>query len=66
MCASHNPEWVTLSHAADHFDVSTDTIRRMISRGEVEARRFGPRLIRIRISDVVAAARPLSYVGGTE
>lgn len=64
MCATHNPEWVTLARAADHFDVSPDTIRRMISRGEVEARRFGPRLIRVRIPDVIAAARPLSYVGG--
>lgn len=66
MCASHSPEWVTLDDAAAHFNVSRATIRRMITRGEVEARRFGPRLVRVRIPDVVAAARPLQYVGGDE
>ncbi len=64
MCATHHPEWVTLADAAEHFAVSTDTIRRMITRGEVEGRRFGPRLVRVRIADVAAAGRPLSFVGG--
>lgn len=64
--SQHDTPWVPLETAAAHFCVSPDTIRRMITRGEVEARRFGPRLIRVRIHDVVAAARPLHYASGDD
>jgi len=40
--------WITVQQAAEELQVSTKTIRRMISRGELEAKRVGPRLIRIR------------------
>ncbi|RKS89573.1 excisionase family DNA binding protein [Microbacterium sp. AG790] len=62
--SQHDTPWVPLETAAAHFCLSPDTIRRMITRGELEARRFGPRLIRVRIDDVVAAARPLHYAAG--
>lgn len=64
MCAQHASRWVPIHEAAEFFSVSPDTIRRMITRGDVEGRRFGPRLIRVRIDDVAAAARPLQYIGG--
>lgn len=52
--------WCSIQEAADHFSVSPDTIRRMISRGEIEARRFGPRLIRVHLGSILTAARPLA------
>ena len=56
--------WVTIELAAKHYSVSPDTIRRMITRGEIEGRRFGPRLIRVQIPSILTAARPLQFVGG--
>lgn len=41
------PEWGTIRQAALRFSLSTDTIRRMIARGELYAERIGPRLIRV-------------------
>lgn len=35
------PTWGTLNDAADHLRLSVRTVRRMVSRGEVDARRFG-------------------------
>ncbi len=63
MCTQHD-QWVPLSEAADYYKVSTDTIRRMATRGEIEARRFGPRLIRVRLLDIEAASRPVQFIGG--
>lgn len=37
----------SIAEAADYFGVSTDTIRRMISRRELAAVRIGPKLIRV-------------------
>jgi len=54
--------WVSIPDAAEYFDLSDDTVRRMISRGEVEARRFGPRLIRVNLQSIIANARPLAVV----
>jgi len=56
--------WVTISEAAEYFKLSVRTVRRMIARGEVEARRFGPHLIRVNLDSIVENARPLQYVGG--
>lgn len=55
-------EWDTISEAAKRFKLSPDTIRRMITRGEIEARRFGPRLIRVNLASIEAAGRPLQYI----
>lgn len=57
-------EWDTIAAAAKRFKLSPETIRRMISRGEIEARRFGPRLIRVNLASIESAATPLQYVGG--
>jgi excisionase family DNA binding protein len=54
--------WVPIPQAAEHFALSDDTIRRMISRGEIEARRFGPRLIRVNLESILDSAQPLAVV----
>jgi excisionase family DNA binding protein len=39
--------WITIPDAAQRLAVSPDTVRRMISSGDLHAERFGKRLIRI-------------------
>lgn len=60
---SHNSgtsaDWVPIAHAAAARAVSIKTIRRMIARGEIEARRFGPRLIRVSLASLEQAGQPI-------
>lgn len=42
-----------------HYAVSIATIRRMIARGDIEARRIGPKLIRVKMESVESVGRPL-------
>ncbi len=58
------PRWGTMDDASEQFKLSKDTIRRMITRGEIEAKRFGPRLIRVNLTSIESAGRPLQYLGG--
>ncbi len=55
---------LTIAEAASRRGVSIKTIRRAISRGEIEAYRCGPRLIRISRASLAAWGTPLQYVGG--
>ncbi|GAB3253190.1 hypothetical protein GCM10027425_12280 [Alteromonas gracilis] len=55
---------ISIPDAARLHGVSTKTIRRMISRGELPAYRFGKRLIRIPMADLEAAMRPIPSAGG--
>lgn len=41
------PPYITIARAAELLDASVDTIRRMKARGEIRARKFGPRTLRI-------------------
>lgn len=41
------PELISLREAADYAGVCVATIRRRISAGDLQAVRFGPRLIRV-------------------
>lgn len=52
--------WVTISAAADHLSVSTKTIRRMIARGDIPAKRIDTRIIRIPVAALDELGRPLS------
>jgi excisionase family DNA binding protein len=54
-----DPIDLTVAEAATRLGVNHKTIRRAIARGELAARRIGPRLIRIRISDLDALGSPL-------
>lgn len=51
--------WVSISEAAEHFSLHPDTIRRMISRGEIEAKRLGPRLIRVSLASIERSGKPV-------
>lgn len=44
--------WITIPQAAEALQVSTRTIRNMIARGDVPAKRIGPRLVRVNLDDV--------------
>lgn len=56
--ATPEPLW-TMQDVAEHLGVHTESVRRMIARGELRAYRYGRRVIRVRPSDVAAMARPL-------
>lgn len=67
MAGSTSPtlsDWGTVQDAADRYKVSTRTIRRMIARGQIEAQRFGPRLIRVNLESLQQAGCSLQHVVG--
>ena len=45
-------EWVSLREAAKIYAVSTYTLRRRISSGDLPAVKLGYKLIRVRVSDL--------------
>ncbi|PRA83506.1 excisionase family DNA-binding protein [Microbacterium sp. MYb66] len=59
-----NEQWGTIAAAAAILDVSTKTIRRRISDGSIEARRFGPRLVRVNLAALADSGRPMQYLRG--
>lgn len=56
--------WMTTPDVADHLQVTDRTVRRMIAAGELPAYRLGPRLLRVKRSDVDALLRPIPTAGG--
>ena len=56
-------EWGTIQMAAAHYKCSVKTIRRWISANLIEAKRFGPRLIRVNMASVESLGRRLQYEG---
>jgi excisionase family DNA binding protein len=53
------PRWGDIQDVMAHLKVSKDTVRRMIARGDIKARRFGPRLIRIDLNQLDASSEPV-------
>lgn len=51
------PPLVTIERAAELLDCSRDTVRRMISRGEIQAVRVGSRMVRVVTESLFAAPR---------
>jgi excisionase family DNA binding protein len=45
---------VSIAAAADHYDVSRQTVRRWISSGKITAYRVEPRLIRVDLEEIEA------------
>ena len=45
-------EWMTPAQAAEAAGISYGTVLRLLQRGEIPSTRVGPRLIRIRSTDV--------------
>ncbi|GAA1694852.1 hypothetical protein GCM10009792_13590 [Microcella alkalica] len=56
--------WGSLQDAAEHWDLSVKTIRRYIAAGQIEARRVGPRAIRVNLDSLDSLGTPLRYTGG--
>lgn len=54
-------QWGTLDDAADMLRIDKATIRRMITRGEIEAKRFGPRLIRVNLTSLINSGKSLTW-----
>jgi excisionase family DNA binding protein len=53
---------LSLAQVAEETSCSVSTLRNLISRGDLPALRFGPRLIRVRRRDLDAVLKP--YQGG--
>ncbi|MGK0721937.1 helix-turn-helix domain-containing protein [Leucobacter sp. W1478] len=54
------PGYISISEAARRINLCTKTVRRMISRGELPARRFGKRIIRIPADALDDLGRPIA------
>lgn len=50
---------MTLEEAANRYGITATSVRRWISNGRVRAYRFGPRLIRVEVSDLEAMFTPI-------
>ena len=53
--------WPSIQQAAIITGTSTKTVRRRIADGTLDARRFGPRLIRINPESLANLGTPLQY-----
>ncbi|MGO4445079.1 helix-turn-helix domain-containing protein [Mycobacterium sp. 2YAF39] len=47
------PSWVTIKQAAEYYQISERTVRKMISIGDLKAKRIGPKTIRIERDSLV-------------
>lgn len=55
----------SLATAASRGSISTDTVRRMIARGELTGYRLGPRTLRIDLDEFEALIQPIPTVAAT-
>jgi excisionase family DNA binding protein len=55
-------DWLSVNEVATDLGMKPATIRQMIIRGDLKATRFGPKLIRIKRSDVDKAGTPVTRV----
>ena len=62
--ANRNPgvEWIFIKEAATRLCVHHQTIRDWIREGRIDARRFGPKLIRIDAASLDAMGEPITWV----
>jgi len=51
--------YITIEQASVYLSVDKKTIRRMVARGDLTGYRMGPRLIRVDLTEVDAALRPI-------
>lgn len=54
-------QWPTIQQTAELLQTSTKTIRRRIADGTIDARRVGPRLIRVNPESLANLGTPLQY-----
>ena len=63
---SELPPMVDWKQAADALDVSVNTVRNWVKDGTLKAYRLGPRLLRVRVSDLNALVSPLDNLEAIE
>jgi excisionase family DNA binding protein len=56
--------YLPLADAAEYAGVTTKTIRRWIAAGNLTGYRVGPRLIRVKASELDAMLLPIPAAGG--
>ncbi len=56
--SSTNDRFVSVTEAAAYLGVDTMTIRNMLKDGRLQAWTLGPRVLRIRLSDIESALSP--------
>ncbi len=56
--APADPPNLTINYVAEHFNVTTRTVQNMIADGRLKAYHLGPRIVRLRLSEVEAALTP--------
>lgn len=54
-----HPELIGLTEVAELCDVNYRTVRRWIQSGRLKAVRVGPRLLKVKASDIDAMLRPV-------
>ena len=57
-------QWPTIVQTAELLQTSTKTVRRRIADGTLDARRIGPRLIRVNPESLANLGTPLQFTGG--
>lgn len=62
--ATPQGEWLSIADAAAVLRISDKTVRRRIADGVLEARRIGPRLIRVRVDDLAVIGEPITIPRG--
>lgn len=55
-------QFISQETAAERWDVSVDTIRRLIRAGKITGYRLNGRIIRVDVAEVDAAFRPIPTV----
>lgn len=50
--------YLSVAEAADYLGVNAMTVRNMLRDGRLKAATLGPRVLRIKLSDIDAAMRP--------
>lgn len=60
---SNTQRFVRQEVAAERWDVSIDTIRRLIAAGKITGYRLNGRVIRVDVNEVDAAFRPIPAAG---
>ena len=53
-------QFITVAETAQRLGLSVPTVRRMIARGEIPARRFGKRTLRVPVEALAAVGRPVA------
>jgi excisionase family DNA binding protein len=64
MYVNKTSDWVSLSEGAQLLGCSERTLRRRVASGEIPGYRFGSRVIRLRLSDLNDAMRPIPAAAG--